>query len=782
MKGIITYLDSVSEGGKTYVHVYGRLSNGKSFLCVKEFSPYFYIRESDLGVARRAKLEEGFEVEKTEKRNKNLEGVAKLVFKTKRGFSSAYKVLHKVIDVYEADLSPQQRFMIDNDLYLGIEIEGECEIGERVDCVFVEPKLKPADSEGAKQVKLLSIDTESDKGNNKLFCIGLYSQDFKRIFMVTNHKIKDVVACKDERECLVKFREELLRFDPDIITGWSVVDFDFVLLKQLFEKHKLDFDLGRNNKNCRIRIESDFFRDSSIDVPGRQVLDALALIRDPILRDAPLLRSAKFDSFSLQDVSSSLLNETKTIKGKSRHKEIEKLYYANTSSSHAKLARYNLQDCRLVYEILRKTKLIELAFERARLTGLTLDRLRGSIVAFDSLYIREATKRGFVSPTTSYKQKERRITGGFVLSPKEGIYKSVAVLDFKSLYPSIIRTFNIDPLSYVDRPNKKEKQLIIAPNGAAFKNSEGVLPEIIAKLAAAREKAKKEKDFLKSHAIKIIMNSFFGVLASPSCRYFNLNIANAITSFGRFIIKLTAQKIEEKGYKVIYSDTDSVFVEFKTDERKALAKAEELQRYINDFYKSFVRERYSRESYLFLEFEKLYLVLMIPPTRGREQAAKKRYAGIVRRQGKEVLEVVGLEAIRGDWTDAAKEFQRELLLRIFRGEKVERFIREYVSKIKQGKMDDKLVYRKALRKALDEYTKTTPPHVKAARQLDKLETNVIEYFQTIAGPEPVQKLRHKIDYEHYINKQIKVIAEQILSLIGKDFDSIVRNSTQKKLF
>lgn len=280
------------------------------------------------------------------------------------------------------------------------------------------------------------------------------------------------------------------------------------------------------------------------------------------------------------------------------------------------------------------------------------------------------------------------------------------------------------------------------------------------------------------------MNSFFGVLASPNCRYFNLDIANAITHFGQQIIKLTAEEIEKKfNTTVIYSDTDSVFVNTALEKTKANSLGKEIQEYINQFYQNYVKKNYNRKSYLELEFEKQYLALMIPKLRGKETAAaKKRYAGLKEVNGKEEMEIVGLEAIRGDWTDAAQEFQVELLNKIFHDQPIEPYIKSYVAKIREGKIDDKLVYRKSIRKSLEKYTKTTPPHVKAARLLPNLESSIIEYYITTAGPEPIQKLKHKLDYEHYIEKQIKPIANQILLLFEKDFDEIIQKSKQTKLF
>jgi DNA polymerase-2 len=277
-------------------------------------------------------------------------------------------------------------------------------------------------------------------------------------------------------------------------------------------------------------------------------------------------------------------------------------------------------------------------------------------------------------------------------------------------------------------------------------------------------------------------------------------MGNAITGFARWIIQTTAREIEKKGHKVIYQDTDSTFVETGLGKEKANELGKEIETYINHFYRDYVKEKFNRHSYLELQFDKQFISMIIPATRSslkkakeaeevesgsgesEEKAAKKRYAGLVEKNGKEELEITGMEAIRGDWTEAAREFQKELLLKLFKKEAIEPFIKSYIDKIKKGKLDSQLVYRKSLRKPLDEYTKTTPPHVKAARLLDSLESSIVEYYITEAGPEPLQKLKHKIDYKHYIDKQIAPIANQILALLGKSFEDVSKNSKQSKLF
>ncbi len=793
VNGFIVYPAYDESNGVTQVKLYGRLENGESFVTINEIEPYFFV--SELYSKRIEKLCASYEavIEKTKLTDFAEASVIKIICKSQANMNKLVKEVHEEkIDTFEADIKPQYRFIIDNNLLGKIEIEGEYDSSERVNRVYKNPVVKAPKSGIEIKLKVASVDIETNKKGDKLFCIGISSKNYKKNFMITKEKLEHTVSCEDEEECLKQFKRELIEIDPDIITGWNVIGFDFNFLKERFAKHKVSFDLGRDESNSKIRIEGNFFRNSSMDIEGRLVLDGMNFIKDPFIQEAPSIKNIEFENYTLETISQAIIGKGKMITSKNRGDEIEELYENNQQ----KLADYNLRDCELVYEILEKTNMIELSIERSELTGMPLDRITASIASFDSLYIREARKRNLVSPTTKFSNKEEKIKGGFVMSPKSGLYHNVLVLDFKSLYPSIIRTFNIDPSSFVINPEKKENNLIVSPNGAYFKNQDGILPMIIETLHQAREKAKKEKRELSSYAIKIIMNSFFGVLASPNCRYFDLKMANAITNFGQEIIKLTTKKIEELGYEVIYGDTDSVFVHTKLEKDKAKELGTKISEIIDEFYKDYVKTTFNRTSYLDLEFDKLYSALIFPQIRMHEtkkpktneeeeqgaRGAKKRYAGLIEENGKEELDIVGLEAIRGDWTEAAKEFQRNLLLKTFKNENPAAYIKEFVKDLTSGRLDKKLVYRKSIRKELIEYTKITPPHVKAARQLDSLEGNVIEYYITVTGPEPVQKLRHKLDYEHYLEKQIKPIAKTILETLGINFEELLSQTKQRTLF
>jgi DNA polymerase II len=341
----------------------------------------------------------------------------------------------------------------------------------------------------------------------------------------------------------------------------------------------------------------------------------------------------KLDDYKLETAAKHFLGEGKLIEGSHKWEEIENCYLHHPQ----KLIDYNLHDARITLELIKKSTVLELTIRRSMLTRMQPDRVNASIASLDSLYLKELQKRKIVAPSALSNEREDRIKGGFVMTSKPGIYDNILVLDFKSLYPSIIRTFNIDPFSYVDQKHLgkyRSHDVLESPNKAHFRKQDGILPFIIEDLWKQRDEAKKRKDKLAANAVKILMNSFFGVLANPQCRFYSMAIANAITHFGQFLIKLCAEKIEELGHEVIYGDTDSIFVKTKEKETaKAKKIGIEIQDYINAFYKAYVQKHYGRESFLELEFEKVYRKFLMPTVRHGEEGAKKRYAGLLEKDG-----------------------------------------------------------------------------------------------------------------------------------------------------
>jgi DNA polymerase-2 len=415
---------------------------------------------------------------------------------------------------------------------------------------------------------------------------------------------------------------------------------------------------------------------------------------------------------------------------------------------------------------------------------MPLDRVSATIASVDSLYLGALRTRGRVAPSVGRSLTATPLTGGYVMDSLPGLYRNVLVFDFKSLYPSIIRTFNLDPLSLLPADGPADGALV-APNGARFRREErGILPALVEHLAAERERAKAAGQAVQANAIKILMNSLYGVLGAEASRLFCPPVANAITHFGQLLIRSAADSAAAAGFRVIYGDTDSLFVDAaEADPAAALARAEPLRQAIGDAVAATVRDRFGCASALELEFEKLYLRFFLPEVRSGKTGSKKRYAGLLRgADGGEHIEFVGLESVRRDWSEVSKRFQLGLLERVFRDQPVEQFVRDFLADLRDGRFDAELAYRKAVRKDLDAYTKTTPPHVRAARKQTRPSGRIVAYTMTLNGPEPLGQETAAPDYAHYIEHQLKPVADAILRFLATDFDTVTGAPRQLALF
>jgi DNA polymerase-2 len=330
--------------------------------------------------------------------------------------------------------------------------------------------------------------------------------------------------------------------------------------------------------------------------------------------------------------------------------------------------------------------------------------------------------------------------------------------------------------------------------GARFSRDKHCLPGIVKQVWDGREAAKREHNKPLSQALKIIMNAFYGVLGSTGCRFFDPRLASSITLRGHEIMHLTRKLIEDKGYQVIYGDTDSTFVWLRHahSEEQAGEIGRALVAHVNAWLRQHLQQEFGLDSALELQFETHYRRFLMPTIRGSDQGSKKRYAGLISRpDGSEEMVYKGLETVRSDWTPLAQQFQQALYLRIFRGEPYQDYVRDYASRTASGEFDALLVYRKRLRRSLDDYERNVPPQVRAARIADEFNRlhgrplqyqngGWIRYVMTLAGPEPLEALRSPIDYEHYISRQLQPVADAILPFVHDDFETLT--SRQQTLF
>ncbi|MFT6641787.1 MAG: DNA polymerase-2, partial [Flavobacteriaceae bacterium] len=194
---------------------------------------------------------------------------------------------------------------------------------------------------------------------------------------------------------------------------------------------------------------------------------------------------------------------------------------------------------------------------------------------------------------------------------------------------------------------------------------------------------------------------------------------------------------------------------------------------LNKWWTNELLTQWKLESHLEVEYETHYTRFLMPTIRGMPTGSKKRYAGLIATPGRDAptLIVKGLEAARTDWTPLARNFQRELFRRVFQNLPFEEFVRDTAIALRQGELNEQLIYKKRIRRSLDEYQKNVPPHIQAARKLPKSGRS-IRYIITRNGPEPVDALVSEPDYQHYIEKQLAPAADGILQFLDTSFSAI----------
>ena len=752
------------------IQIYGRLEDGASFLVRDDRQrPHFYIRGADLERARAAGAPAG---SPTTRRTFDGTQVARIEVEAPGDVPPVRDRLHASgIDTYEADVRFAVRYLIERGIKAGCTIDGAPSAGKSVTWVFDNPTLGPADVNI--EPRVLSFDIETDP-KGRLLAISLYAPGLDEVLIVDdgNREMPEKsTRCESEFAALTMFCDRVRAADPDVLTGWNIVDFDLASLTRIASRVQHPFDLGRDAGPIRLRKPEGYFGSGQASIPGRLVLDGIDLLRGAFVR---------MDDYSLDAVARRVLGEGKAVKGDVRDRLGEILH--NYREDLPAFALYARTDARLAHDIVHKLNLVPLAFARSRLTGMTPDRVAASIASFDFLYLSELEPLGIVAPSVRGDDSRVHVAqqGGHVLEPVAGLHDNVWVFDFRSLYPSVIRTFNIDPLSYVESP-APQADLIETPGGA-FRREPAILPRLLDDLFPRREAARQAGDEVASHAIKILMNSFYGVLGTPACRFYNPALANSITGMGREVLLWSKRWFEAAGFVVLYGDTDSLFVQTPTtDSEVARDRARQLAAALNADLARYVEERWRVPSRLELKFEKLYLKLFLPHARHSTRGASKRYAGLRYGDGVDQVEFIGMEVVRRDWTALAKEVQRELYRRLFTDQPVDVYLADVVKRVRSGQLDEALVYRKNLRKDTEEYTATTPPHVAAARKSTQASGRLISYVMTLAGPEPLDEVRNPLDREHYVTKQVKPVAEPVLATLGLDFERVIGDMRQLDL-
>ena len=744
---------------------------GPAKVIIPDQQSVFFIRQSDLAQAKSLINEHGLQCDIKLLSLKHFDGepVAACYFSSNQHLFQVKQRFSKHMRLYEDDIRHCDRYLMERFIKGGVWVNGKVKQRsgyiEITDAKLKEnPNYKP-------NLSMLSLDIECD-GQGVLFSVGLVSEHYKGVIMIgaPQQAEQSIIWVEDEIELLQVLMQQVKAIDPDVIVGWNVIEFDFVVLAERAEALGIDLCLGRDNAAIDI-YKGNYVR---VLISGRVVIDGIDTMKNATYH---------FPSFSLANVASEILGEQKLIQQDNRLSEIIRQFNEDKPA----LAAYNLQDCMLVLSIFEKLNLLEFAIVRTQMTGLELEKMGGSVAAFINLYLPLLHRSGYIAPNLAEHGLSFESPGGYVMESKPGLYKNVLVLDFKSLYPSIIRTFFIDPLGLIKGLESQDNALE-GFNGGYFSKTTHHLPKLVEQLAEKRQNAKEQGDAMLSQAIKIIMNSLYGVLGSKGCRFYDPRLSSSITLRGHQIMQTTRKWLESWGYEVIYGDTDSTFValpeELTGEQSHEIGKA--LQRKINQTWSLECEEHFGIQSHLEIEFETHYSPFFMPTIRGQETGSKKRYVGRVEKNGHSELVFKGMETVRSDWTDIAKLFQKELVETLFSEGALESVAQKYITKILSGENDHLLIYKKRLGKPLEQYVKNIPPHARAARNLPNSadftlsKGTIINYYISKSGPVAVRDEQDikQVDYEHYIQKQIM----PILKMFHVNINESTITNKQQNLF
>jgi len=345
------------------------------------------------------------------------------------------------IPLLEADVRPHDRYLMERFITAGVRVEG----GRAEGATIADCKLKPA-PEFRPVLKVVSLDIETSQ-HEGLYSIALDGMPERVVFMLGEPPSEpdergvpmdfSLVYCPSRKAMIEQLNGWFERNDPDVLIGWNVIQFDLRVLQKTANDCRVPLLLGRERRLIEWRTHPGKQGYLFAPMPGRVILDGIDALKAAVW---------SFPSFSLESVSQALLGEGKAIGDEyDKMAEIERRYQEDKPAR----AHYNIRDCELVLRIFDKAKLLQFMMERAQATGLQADHFGGSIAAFSHHYLPRMHRLGYVAPSVG-EIASKAYPGGYVMDSKPGFYDSVVVLDYKSLYPSIIRTFLVDPVGLVE--------------------------------------------------------------------------------------------------------------------------------------------------------------------------------------------------------------------------------------------------------------------------------------------------------------------------------------------
>lgn len=799
IQGMLLDVEAEHMGMQTVLHVYVSTEQGIERFTEAKFEPYFYISCQDKELkpkelARRL-LEERFSggtrISKSEVVHKKEGPLIKLYFRNVPELKivrDEVKRFDFVRQRYEHTIPFARRYIIDNGLkpMQGIHVHANADQTIHSISPAASQQPVPEPRMGALDLEMFSPGKMASPEHNPIIMASLAVPRNAWVWCTRKEleQVDFVKVVEDEAKIIEGLAHAIRAHKLDIVATYNGDRFDLPYIKKRAEVLGTAFDVGFG----KVKVQKRQLH-ASARIPGVQHLDCYQMLL--LLNRLQVVNLIKFD---LESVTASLFNEKKF---KFRFNEINQTW--ETGKGLADLARYNQDDSMVTLRVAEKY--LDLVIALCRLTRQTLFEVSRSSAGqlVEALLMNEAFAQGHVIPSTPSEEtvKSRQmnpITAAYVKEPLPGLHENIAVIDFRSMYPTIMISHNIsgDTLDCAHSECKTGKNL--APTNHWFCAKEtgfmsSILDRILTERLEAKDSAKKavkgsgeQKELeAKAQGLKILLNSFYGTLAYPRFRWYSRDAAQATTAFARHYIKQTIAWAEEAGFHVLYSDTDSLFLLANKQ------KKEDVELFVESVNKKLPGR-------MELEFKGVYArgIFVTKKNQG-ERGAKKKYALM---DAQKNLTIVGFEYVRRDWCALAKKTQKGVLEHVLSEgapEKAIRLVRQTIDDLKKGRIPVKdLAILKQIRRPLRKYA-AIGPHVAAAKKAvargKEMGTgSVVAYVITKKGTTISEKAELEefvgegnYDAEYYIQHQIVPAVIYILAEFGLSETDLMHGGKQSSL-
>ncbi len=816
---ILFYLFDITyklKDGKAVIYLFGKTPEGKQICIVdSSFEPYFYAepKETDkipeliqeLANLRIQQDNESVFVTKVEEVERTFLPRSIKLLKLYANVPKSVPLLKKALEThpgikncYEYDILFTHRYLIDRRIIPFTLLEaivpekGEAEkqtAKEAMKVPVYEAIAMSQAEETCDSFRILSFDIETYNPEGKtavpeknpLLMLALYAPDFKKVLTWKRFSTSDddIEFLESEEALIRRFKELVESYKPDILAGYFSDGFDFPYLSIRAKHHGVSLGIGLDH--TPILVSSANYTTSKIT--GIVHFDVFKFIRNTVGRGLDT------DTLTLNDVAQELLGEQK--------KEVDLNALVHTwdkaPEQLGQYCAYNLHDAYITHELAQK--LLPQLVEFVKLVGLPpfeINRMSFSKLV-ENYILRQAAAKNILAPNhPDHHEARKRIMqtykGAFVHEPKPGLYKNVVVFDFRSLYPSIIISFNISPYS-LSCACCKEKGKVPGQEYWFCREHDGFLPSLLEELILRRTRVKemlksnKDNPLLKarSEALKLLANSFYGYLGFAPARWYSIESARSITAYGRHYIQKLIQEAAEKDFEVLYGDTDSVMIHLKGNQAREEAIA--FQQEVNK----------KLPGYMELEYEGFYPTGLFVTLKHSAGGAKKKYA-LCGEDGR--MKIKGFETVRRNYSLIAKHVQETVLNIVLREEAPEKafaYVKQVIADLRERKIPkEQVIIFTQVQKALDSY-ENVGPHVAVARRMKEKGMHVgpgsiIGFIVTKGNgiirdraklPEEVEGNDYDPDY--YINHQIVPGVANIFSVLGFKEEELLKSTEQKGL-